>query len=326
MNNYIFDNYVMINEKISSGSFSTIYKGFHKLNKNIVAIKKITTTKKLDKYIENEVKIMSKLKHNNIIELYKTFTKLDHIYLILEYCENGDLSSYIKENKLLENQVNTIFIQIVNGIEYLHVNQILHRDLKPHNILIGLHNTIKICDFGFACYYNNIDNSLCGSPFYMAPEMLRKEKYDIKIDIWSLGILLYQLLTNEIPYKSKTIKDLVDELEMNHIVIPDKLNISMECIHLLNGLLQQNINDRLDYPDLFNHRWIMGSSKPIEIPKKNTIEESEPIFNNHFHCFSENDYLIINSPPQNTINNNHNSPSLSNTISCLKNSIKYFSI
>ena len=88
-----------------------------------------------------------------------------------------------------------------------------------------------------------------------------------------------------------------------NIKIPDEFNISIECIHLLNGLLQQNSNDRFDYSALFNHKWIIGSSKPIEIPNKDIIEETEPIFYNHFHCFSENDYLIINSPPQNTFSN-----------------------
>ena len=159
----------------------------------------------------------------------------------------------------------------------------------------------------------------------MAPEMLRREIYDIKIDIWSLGILLYQLLTNKIPYKSKTIKELVEELDTINIVVSKEFNISIECINLLNGLLQQQINLRYNYQDLFNDKWIIGSSQPIEIPKRKV--EPEPIFNNHFHCFSDNDYLIINSPPQNTANSYiPPSPSLSSTISCLKQSIKYFSI
>ena len=315
----------MINEKISSGSFSTIYKGIHNLTKNIVAIKKINNNRKMHKYIDNEIKIMSKLKNINIVELYKSATKNNYIYLILEYCEKGDLSSYLKKTILTEKETNTIFIQIVNGIEYLHNNEILHRDLKPHNILIDRNNNIKICDLGFACYYSTIDNCLCGSPFYMAPEMLRREIYDIKIDIWSLGILLYQLLTNKIPYKSKTIKELVEELDTINIVVSKEFNISIECINLLNGLLQQQINLRYNYHDLFNDKWIVGSSQPIEIPKRKV--EPEPIFNNHFHCFSDNDYLIINSPPQNTANSYiPPSPSLSSTISCLKQSIKYFSI
>jgi len=325
MNNYIFGNYVMINEKISSGSFSTIYQGIHNLTKNIVAIKKINNNRKLQKYIDNEIKIMSNLKNTNIVELYKSASKDNYIYLILEYCEKGDLSSYLKKNILTEKDTNTIFVQIVNGIEYLHNNEILHRDIKPHNILIDRNNNIKICDFGFACYYSKIDNSLCGSPFYMAPEMLRREIYDIKIDIWSLGILLYQLLTNQIPYMSKTIKELVVEQDTIDIVVSSVFDISIECINLLNGLLQLQPKLRYNYQDLFNDKWIVGTSQPIEIPKRNV--DTEPIFNNHFHCFSDNDYLIINSPPQNTINSYiPNSPSLSSTISCLKNSIKYFSI
>ena len=140
MDNYIFENYVMINEKISNGKFSTIYKGIHNLTQNIVAIKKISNN---SKFIENEVQIMTKLKHKNIVELYKTYTKDNSIYLILEYCERGDLSSYLKKNILIEYETNAIFIQIVNGIKYLHTNKILHRDIKPHNILIDRIKILK---------------------------------------------------------------------------------------------------------------------------------------------------------------------------------------
>ena len=124
----------------------------------------------LTTFINNVIPL---LKHTNIIELYKTFEKNNSFFLILEYCNNGDLSQYLKKKIFLtENETKSIFIQINNAIEYLHINEIIHRDLKPHNILLTTNNTIKICDFGFACFYNNIDSSFCGSPFYMAPEML----------------------------------------------------------------------------------------------------------------------------------------------------------
>lgn len=331
-------NHIVIQNKIGSGTFSQIYKGFNKYSQSEVAIKK---TKKL--WCDNEITIMKTLQHNNILQLQSYNSDKEYIYLVLDYCDT-DLSKYIKKyGSLTPDKCNDIFVQITEGMSYLHKLHIVHRDLKPHNILFNNDN-IKICDFGFSCYSKDIDNKICGSPFYMAPEMLNKELYDDKIDIWSLGIILFQMLCGEVPYISTTVKELKSELTtvsfestLNKIIQPD-------CKDLLLQMLQINPKDRIEWDDYFNHPWIIknnsninninnNKSIPIEIPEKSGDIETEPIFNNHFHCISDNDFLIINSPPQNNISQYLTSDkkdseinNFSSFYNNLKKSIKYFSI
>jgi serine/threonine-protein kinase ULK/ATG1 len=323
-------NHIVIQDKIGSGTFSKIYKGFNKYSQSEVAIKK---TKKL--CCENEITIMKTLKHENILQLQNSYDlDKEYIYLVLEYCCT-DLSKYIKKHVRLSNdKCKDIFKQLTDGIHYLNTLHIVHRDLKPHNILLK-NNTIKICDFGFACYSDDIDNKICGSPFYMAPEMLNKKNYDDTIDLWSLGIILLQMLNGEVPYSSTTIKDL--KYEIVTICFEKSLmhNTETECKDLILQMLQINPKERIKWSEFFNHKWINDKNKsiPIDIPEKSIDNNvSEPIFNNHFHCISDNDYLIINSPPQNNISQyltNKKEAEISNISSFynnLKKSIKYFSI
>ena len=330
-------NHIVIENKIGAGTFSKIYKGFNKKSQSRVAIKK---TKRI--CCENEITIMKTLRHDNILQLQYSYNlDKDYMYLVLEYC-NTDLSKYIKEHTCLEtDKYSDVFKQITKGINYLHSLNIVHRDLKPHNILLKK-DTIKICDFGFSCYTKDIDDKICGSPFYMAPEMLYQKSYDDKIDLWSLGIILFQMIQGEVPYISTTVKELKSELASICFKSALKKYIQPECKDLLLQMLQIEPKERIEWDKFFDHPWITRindnddnkntKSKPINIPEKSTDIESEPIFNNHFHCISDNDFLIINSPPQNNISQyltSEKKPEINNFSSFynnLKKSIKYFSI
>tara|TARA_B100001758_G_scaffold227388_1_gene220789 strand:- start:263 stop:1225 length:963 start_codon:yes stop_codon:yes gene_type:complete len=318
-NDYLLDNHIVIHEKIGYGNFSNIYKGYHSEKKIKVAIKK------MKKSIGKEISIMKNLQHENIIHLYNSFNVNNSIYLILELCKY-DLSTYIRHNTYLsEDKSREIFKQIVFGMNYLHESQIIHRDLKPHNILLTENNKVKICDFGFSCLYTEIDYEICGSPFYMAPEMLTKKKYDDKIDLWSLGIILFQMLEGKVPYTSNTIKDLLKELENINFSLLISDHLSLNCKKLIENLLIIDPIKRICWNSFFNHDWLVHDTSPITIPQKNIIEE--PIFNNHFHCFSdESDYLVINSPPQNDISTDYKQPKISHFYKNFKDTFKYFSI
>lgn len=319
MNECLLDNHIKINEKIGYGNFSKIYTGYHCKNKIKIAIKKMKSTN------GKEVSIMKKLQHNNILKLYNSIYKHNYIYLILELCKY-DLSTYIRHNiKLSENDSQEIFKQIVSGVKYLYENHIVHRDLKPHNILLTQDNIVKICDFGFSCYCDDIDSEICGSPFYMAPEMLKKQKYTNKIDLWSLGIILFQMLEGKVPFSSNTIRDLITELDIIHFSSLISYHISYNCRDLILKLLNIDPDKRISWEDLFHHNWIKNNTLPIDIPNKEKNIE-EPIFNNNFHCFSdEGDYLIINSPPQNDIDNDYKEPNY-NLYNNFKKTFRYFSI
>lgn len=332
MDDCLLDNCIMILEKIGSGNFSNIFKGVNIKNNKTIAIKKI---KNKNSNCIKEIDIMKLINHENIIRYHFYIKKNDYLYLILEYCDT-DLSKYLKlTGALNETKSLAIFRQLKDGFQYLYYKNIIHRDLKPSNILITQNMDIKICDFGFACYFNEInDNIICGSPFYMAPEILKKQKYNNKIDLWSLGIILYQLLNNKIPYHSNTIRELILEMDTINFQIDAIDFISVDCKDILNNLLIKDVNTRIDSEHFLNHSWFSTNpTKPINIPSNNDNNnniDNEPIFNNNFHCFSDNDYLIINSPPQNLISqyvtNQPSSNGFSSIINNLKNSIKYFSI
>ena len=192
--------YYYYKDPIGYGSFSIIYKGYNITDPTkSLAIKRIT--KIIDmKYFHNEVDLMKKLDHPNILKLYDVVKNNGSVYLILEYCNSGDLSGYIQNDKNYSNNYS-YFEQIFKGLEYLYKNKILHRDIKPHNILVK-DGVIKISDFGFAKAFekNELITTFCGSPLYMAPEIIKNKEYNLKSDIWSLGVIIYELFTKKHPY------------------------------------------------------------------------------------------------------------------------------
>ena len=159
---------------------------------------------------------MEKLDHKNIVKLYDKIDTDKHIFLIMELCDN-DLNSYIKNNKLSEDIIKNIMKQLIEVLKYIMDNNIVHRDLKPHNILINNDYTLKLADFGFAKEFKEtlLTDTVCGSPLYMAPEILNHHKYNIKSDLWSVGVILYEMVMKEHPFKALNITDLTNIINKN---------------------------------------------------------------------------------------------------------------
>ena len=143
--------------------------------------------------LKKEINILKKLHHKNIIQLYEIMESKTSLYIVMEYCEKGELFDYIVNNgKLNEKEACRLFQQIINGVEYLHEQNIIHRDLKPENILLDYNTNIKISDFGLSTFYNkNIYlQTPCGTPSYAPPEMLNGNEYNgTSSDIWSCCII-----------------------------------------------------------------------------------------------------------------------------------------
>ena len=236
-------------EPIGYGSFSNVYKGFHFYNKNEVAIKKIT--KIIDKeYFDNEIKVMKQLTHENVLKLHKVIKYKLHTYLILDYCESN-LYTYIESGNNKFN--NKYFIEVVSGLEYLYTSKILHRDIKPQNILIK-NNIIKISDFGFAKSFekNQLITTFCGSPLYMAPEIIKHREYNNNSDIWSLGVLLYELISKIHPYTMRTRRELWKLINDDSIVIDYSFIENKKIREFLKNMLVIDPKQRISWEDLFN--------------------------------------------------------------------------
>lgn len=189
---------------IGKGTFAKVYRGVNKITNQEVAIKKISFEELPDKIKSRtliEINILKSLEHENIIKFYDYKFENNNLFIITEYCNQGNLSNWLNKHKS-SDEIFDKFKQIVEGINYLHSNKIVHRDIKPQNIL--LHNSkIKICDFGFSQTLTeeiSMLKTICGTPIYMSPEVLNMCHYNIKSEIWSLGILLYQIFFNVHPY------------------------------------------------------------------------------------------------------------------------------
>ena len=254
--------------ELGAGAFGRVYLVRDNLSEKPYALKVINKHKLLQTYgncklIHNEIDIHSKLNHPNIIRLYNVSETDEEINILLEYAKNGSLFSLIhKEKGFSEHKAYKYFIQIVNAVYFLHQNNIIHRDIKPENILIGENDLLKLCDFGCAKELTmNKRSTFCGTVEYMAPEIVGSENYDYSVDIWSLGILLFELLMGYSPFRSKKEKNIMIKIK-NHIDLKFDKNkkLSKDCKDLINKLLDMNPLNRLKIKDIFVHPFIITNS------------------------------------------------------------------
>lgn len=299
---------------IGKGSFSMVYLGYDQLG-NYVAIKKISLKKLPDDRIDKfklELDISKKLNHVNIVRCFKTFKTKKHWYIVTEYCDAGTLKDYIEQLKTIDTNedrekcVNEILIQLKEALQYLRNNNLIHRDLKPMNILFSKDKkkndkiVLKLADFGFARYFNNeqlskdgydsMISTICGSPIYMAPEMLLTSMYNIKADLWSFGVIMYEMLYGINPYNfPKSIPHLRELIVSQKITFRDIY--SETCISLLKELLIVDPKTRIDWDDFFEHEWFTGKKRMVVHEKP----ESEPF---EFFPFNDKDKKkVVDSVP-----------------------------
>lgn len=283
---------------IGSGAFATVYKATNSLTNETFAIKMISksdmNSRKLES-IEREISILRSFSHPNIISI-KDFKKTrNNLYLIFEYCSNGDLESYLSKHyirKMPEKDVKTIVSQLIEALKKLKEKQIVHRDLKLANILLSNDMKVKIADFGFAKSLGSIDylQSYCGTPITMAPEILNKnENYNEKCDIWSLGVIIYKLLFGKYPFypKENTLEELKNEVNKGQLIFPIEIQISEEAKNLIKSMLCVDQEKRIGFDELFKNEWIYPKKKErilennkefendIESIHKNEIEEGK---------------------------------------------------
>lgn len=281
IDNNVIGNYIINPKRIGKGAFSSVYLGKDKYNNN-VAVKKmeIDNVKKISDRIKGEIEICEKLDHKNVISTFDVIYDNPNgcIYIISEYCSKGDLSQFLKSRSMKEKYALYFMKQIRDGLKYLLDNKIFHRDLKPHNILIDENGELKIADFGFARHFerDNMMETLCGTPLYMAPEIMNKKKYSNKSDLWSVGIILYQMLFGKRPHDATNIFDLLKSIENNPIVFPSSYNVSDEVKDLLLKLLCKNPDERISWNDFINHPWFQKEEQiNNSILKKKDVKKDE---------------------------------------------------
>ncbi|XP_056612520.1 serine/threonine-protein kinase ULK2 isoform X1 [Triplophysa dalaica] len=273
---------------IGHGAFAVVFKGRHKKKNDWeVAIKSINK-KNLSKsqiLLGKEIKILKELQHENIVALYDVQEMPSSVFLVMEYCNGGDLADYLQAKGTLREDTLRVFLQqIAAAMRILNSKGIIHRDLKPQNILLSYTGRkksgisgirIKIADFGFARYLqsNMMAATLCGSPMYMAPEVIMSQNYDAKADLWSIGTVIYQCLVGKPPFQANSPQDLRMFYEKNKTLVPNiPRETSPHLQSLLLGLLQRNQKDRMDFDAFFIHPFMdptstIKKSCPVPVPK-----------------------------------------------------------
>lgn len=246
------DRYRII-KHIGDGSFSNVYEGINTSNNQPVAIKVMKLSASLMIYAINEINTHKSLDHPHIVKLIDSYNSApNEISMVLELCDDSLRNIIDRYGPIPEAKARWILLQIISALKYLYSKSIVHRDIKPHNIL--LHNDIvKITDFGFARLVsdNEYMKSYLGSPLYMSPELLKGQPYNSKSDIWSLGVLYYEMVTGANPF-SVTTKDELIKLIDKPI---DPPNISDKGKNFLLSLLAP-VNKRISWDELFDHKYL----------------------------------------------------------------------
>ena len=252
-----------IEKLLGQGSYASVKLAFEKSTNKKVAIKIYEKYRLSDPHrmnnVKREISILKKMDHRNIIKLFYALDEKRQIFLIMEYIGHMSLHAYLKTKsgrKLEEREAKKLFFQIVQALNYCHSKNIVHRDIKLENILLDENLTIKVIDFGFSIVMPSTKklNIFCGTPSYMAPEIVNKLMYNgHATDVWALGILLYVLLHGCFPFKGVDDKDLFRRIGKGKFDVNESL--SKECRTLLHGILKVNPSERINTNQILQSPW-----------------------------------------------------------------------
>ena len=249
INNYEFK------QTIGEGNFAKVKLSIFKPTNEEFAIK-IINKKKLKQKMKNTIfrenEIVANLNHPNIIKVLRILENEENFYIIMEHCKKGELFDYIvKKQSLTEREASIFFYQLINGVEYIHSQNIAHRDLKPENLLLTEDKTLKIIDFGLSHPFNGKEflRTKCGSPSYAAPEIINGNEYDgFKTDIWCCGVILYAMLCGFLPFEGENDKELFKNIVECDPEIPREL--SRDSRKLIRKIFIPNPNKRITIEEI----------------------------------------------------------------------------
>ncbi|KAL4482968.1 hypothetical protein ABPG74_018994 [Tetrahymena malaccensis] len=276
----------IISHPIGSGAGSLVVKVKSIKTKKEYAIKVVDKQsqyyKSAYKRLKNEIEIHLDLKHKNIVKMIKSFEDSENLYLVMEYCEGGDLFHYLKHHKKLsEAEAKRITYRLAEGLKYLHDKSIIHRDLKLGNVLLSSDHQVKICDFGLAVRLNGNEqekNTICGTPNYISPEILNKQPYGMKIDCWSFGCILYALIVGHPPFQGQDIVQTLKKVTSQEQFFELPNNISDNLKDLLVNIINWNQDSRFTIDQILMHPFY-EDMRQKSAKQRQEEEESLSFFN-----------------------------------------------
>ncbi|KAJ0980293.1 hypothetical protein J5N97_008548 [Dioscorea zingiberensis] len=258
---------------IGSGTFGNVYVATNRQTGALCAMKEVniipddTKSAECLKQLEQEIKVLSQLKHPNIVQYYGSETIEDRFYIYLEYVHPGSINKYVREHcgAMTESVVRNFTRHILNGLEYLHSTNTMHRDIKGANLLVDVHGVVKLADFGMAKHLNGAASatlSMKGTPYWMAPEVMqatmnKEVGYDLAVDIWSLGCTIIEMFTGKPPWSGLEGPAAMFKVLHKDPLIPETL--SNEGKDFLRLCFRRNPADRPKASELLDHSFIKNS-------------------------------------------------------------------
>lgn len=251
-----------IGKPLGKGKFGSVYLAREKVSKYIVAIKVLHKSQLLKAGVEHqlrrEIEIQSHLRNRNILRMYGYFYDAKRIYLILEYSPGGELYKKLTQKGRFSERTSAKYISdLALALDYCHGKHVIHRDIKPENLLLGAHSEIKIADFGWSVHApTSRRNTLCGTLDYLPPEMVEGREHDEKVDIWSLGVLLYEFLYGGPPFEAEGHSATYRRISRVDLRFPPRPEVSEDAKDLIRRLLVKEPSQRMKLRDVPNHPWV----------------------------------------------------------------------
>jgi serine/threonine protein kinase len=250
---------------IGEGAFSLVKLVRHEVTGRFYAAKIVPRSRLCTDYLrqrfEIEIRTHQVMHHPGIVQLHDLYKDDNNFYVILEFCANGELFQYIvDQGRLSEQEARVLTVQMLQALKYVQSQGVTHRDLKPENIFLTELGHAKLGDFGLSRFMppDNLVGTPCGSPCYASPECLSGEPYDSKTtDLWSLGVIVFAMVTGELPWTKRDQNELFDQIRRGEYTIPNF--ISDDCAWFLQGLMTVSTDDRLTVESALAHPWVLGT-------------------------------------------------------------------
>jgi MAP/microtubule affinity-regulating kinase len=264
----------ILGKQIGKGSYAIVRQAVHRDTKEQVAVKVydkyrlVDRTKKLG--VRREIQIMEKLNHCYVVKLYESLESAKQIQIVMEQVKGLSLLNYLRKQpgrRLGEDEGRRVFRQVLQGMEYCHSQDVVHRDLKLENLLLDESDNVRIIDFGFAtCYPDKKVKLFCGTPSYMAPEIVgRKEYRGQPADVWALGVLLFAMLTGSFPFKGLTDADLYKKIQRGVYSVP--ADVPLPAKYIIEQMLRLDPAQRPSISEVLKDEWFITPE---------TLEEGRP--------------------------------------------------
>ena len=270
---------------IGKGGFGEVWKVNHKKTGDVYVIKVLDKdslkSQKLISQLNLEIQIMYKAHHPHLMQLINHYEDDDNFFMIMPYASRGQLYTLLRKNTRFDQRTTAQFLrETISAVKYLHDHNVIHRDIKPENILLDQNYRVKLSDFGWEnfCQKNETRTTFCGTPEYLSPEMVKKLPHDYRVDIWSLGVLLFECLAGYPPFTGKTEEDLFKNIRQRKIHWP--IDFPPLAKNLVMKILKLNPKERPSLDDILKHSWF-NHNPPIKPALVNKLTNERKILESH---------------------------------------------